>query len=48
MSHFKRVIIGPPATFRWHADECPTLNAGLAAAIFRGSGPVWLENPLLL
>ena len=22
--------------FRWHADECPTLNAGLAAAIFQG------------
>ena len=35
MSHFKRAIIGPPA-FRWHADECPTLNAGLAAAIFQG------------
>ena len=30
MSHFKRAII------RWHADECPTLNAGLAAAIFQG------------
>ena len=22
--------------FRWHAVECPTLNAGFAAAIFQG------------
>ena len=41
MSHFKRAIIGPltkrhEKAFRWHADECPTLNAGLAAAIFQG------------
>ena len=36
MSHSKRAIIGSPATFRWNADECPTLNAGLAAAIFQG------------
>ena len=26
----------PLKAFRWHADECPTLNAGLAAAIFQG------------
>ena len=25
--------------FRWRADDGPTLNAGLVAAIFRGSGP---------
>ena len=28
--------IRPLKAFRWHADECPTLNAGLAAAIFQG------------
>ena len=33
--------------FRWHADDDPTLNAGLVAAIFfRGSRPVLLENPI--
>ena len=26
----------PLKAFRLHADECPTLNAGLAAAIFQG------------
>ena len=31
--------------FRWHANECPTLNAGFAAAILSGSGHVLLENP---
>ena len=31
--------------FRWRADDGPTLNALLVAAIFRGSGPVSLENP---
>ena len=24
--------------FRWHADDGPTLNAGLVAAIFQGIG----------
>ena len=33
-------------TFRWRADDGPTLNAGLVAAIFRGSGSVLLENPI--
>ena len=50
MSHFKRAITGPPAKrlFRWHADECPTLNAGLSHQLrfFRGSRPVLLENPI--
>ena len=32
--------------FRCQADGGPTLNAGLVAAIFRGSGPVLLENPI--
>ena len=32
--------------FHWHANECPTLNAGFAAAIFSGSGHVLLENPI--
>ena len=31
-------------TFRWRADDGPTLNAGSLAAIFRGSGPALLEN----
>ena len=26
----------PLKAFRWHADECPTLIAGLDAAIFQG------------
>ena len=26
----------PLKAFRWHADECPTLNADLVAAIFQG------------
>ena len=30
-------------TFRWRADGGPTLNAGLVAAIFQGSGPVLLK-----
>ena len=39
--HYKRAIIGPPAkrhlmAFRWRADDDPTLNAGLVAAIFAG------------
>ena len=32
-------LIGPSSARQrnaWHADECPTLNAGLAAAIFQG------------
>ena len=29
-----------------NANECPTLNAGFAAAIFSGSGHVLLENPI--
>ena len=32
--------------FRWRVDDGPTLNAGLLVAIFRGSGPVLLENPM--
>ena len=33
-------------TFRWRADDGPTLNAGLVAfRIFRGSGPVLLRKP---
>ena len=33
--------------FRWHADDGPTLNAGLLAlCFFRGSGPVLLTNPI--
>ena len=37
-----RAIIGAPVkrhhkmAFRWHADDGPTLNAGLVAAIFQG------------
>ena len=34
--------------FCWRADDGPTLNAGLVAVIFRGSGPVLLENPIFL
>ena len=34
--------------FRWWADDGPTLNAGLVAAIFQGSRPVLLENPKFL
>ena len=36
--------------FRWHANDGPTLNAGLVAATFQGggSGPVLLENPIFL
>ena len=39
--HYKRAIIGPPAkhhlmAFGWRADDDPTLNAGLVAAIFQG------------
>ena len=39
--HYKRAIIGPPVkphymAFLWHADDGPTLNAGLVAAIFQG------------
>ena len=34
--------------FRWRADDGLTLNAGLGAAIFRESGPVLLENPVVL
>ena len=50
-NHCKQGIISPPAkrhemAFRWRADDGPTLNAGLVAAIFRGSGPVLLENPI--
>ena len=50
---YKRVIIGRPAkrhlmAFRWRADDGPTLNAGLMAAFYRGSGPVLLENPIFL
>ena len=33
--------------FRWHADDGPTLNAGLVAAIFQGSGSVLLESPYI-
>ena len=41
MYHYKRAIIGPPVkrhqmAFPWHADDDPTLNAGLVAAIFQG------------
>ena len=33
--------------FRWRADDGPKLNAGLVALrIFRGSGPVFLRNPI--
>ena len=35
--------------FRWRADDCPTLNAGLVAAlIFMRSGPVLLGNPIFV
>ena len=35
--------------FRWHADNGPTLNAGLVALLFlRGSSPVLLRNPISL
>ena len=34
--------------FPWRADDGPTLNAGLVAAIFRGSGTVLLENSICL
>ena len=30
--------------FCWRAYDGPTLNSGLVAAIFRGSGPVLLET----
>ena len=46
--HYKWAIISLPAkrhlnmTFRWRADDCSTLNAGL----FRGYGPVLLRNPI--
>ena len=32
---------------RWHADECPTLNAGLAAAIFQGIRTFIARNPYI-
>ena len=44
--HHRPASETPLKAFRWHADECPTLNASLAAAIFRGSGPVLLENSI--
>ena len=35
--------------FRWRADDCPTLNAGLLALwFFRRSKPVLLRNPIYL
>ena len=34
-------------TFRWRANDDPTLNVGLVALLFfRGSTPVLLENPI--
>ena len=36
---------GPYMAFRWCADDGPTLKAG---TLFRGSGPVLLENPIFL
>ena len=34
--------------FHWHADDGPTLNAGLVALwFFRGSGPVLLRSPIV-
>ena len=50
--HHKRAIIGPQAkrhwmVFRWRADDCPTLNAGLVSLrFFRESRPVLLRNPI--
>ena len=39
--HYKRAIIGLPTkrhlmAFHWRADDGPTLNAGMVAAIFQG------------
>ena len=42
--HYKRAI-----TFRWRADDDPTLNAGLVVFWFlRGFAPVLLRNPIFL
>ena len=51
--NYKRAIIGPPVkrhkvVFLWRADDGPTLNAGLVAAIFRGSGAILLVDPIFL
>ena len=32
--------------FRWREDDGLTMNAGLVAVIFRGSGPELLRNPI--
>ena len=34
--------------FRWHADECSTLNAGFAAAIFPGIRTCIARKPYIL
>ena len=38
----------PSSARQRNADDGPTLNAGLVAVIFRGSGPVLLRNPIFL
>ena len=49
--HYKRAIIGSPAkrhksAFRWRADDGPTLNTGLVAAIFQGIRSCIARNPV--
>ena len=34
--------------FRWNADECPTINAGLAAAIFQGIRTCIARKPYIM
>ena len=34
--------------FRWHADDCPILNAGLVALRFQGTQTSIVRNPIFL
>ena len=46
--HHRPASETPSKAFCWHADECPTLNAGLAAAIFQGIRTYIAITPIFL